>query len=30
MDIVFLIGAALMFVAVLGMVIGCDKMGARK
>jgi hypothetical protein len=30
MDIVFLIGAALMFVAVLGMVIGCDRLEARK
>ena len=30
MDFVFLIGAAVMFVALLGMVIGCDKLGVRK
>lgn len=30
MDLVFLIGAAVMFVAMLGMVIGCDKLGVRK
>jgi hypothetical protein len=30
MDIVFLVGAAVMFVAMLGMVIGCDKLGVRK
>lgn len=30
MDIVFLVGAAALFVAMLGMVIGCDKLGARK
>ena len=30
MDFVFLAGFAVMFVAVLGMVIGCDKLGARK
>jgi hypothetical protein len=30
MDVVFLIGAAVMFVAMLGMVIGCDKLGVRK
>ena len=30
MDVVFLLGAAVMFVAMLGMVIGCDKLGVRK
>jgi hypothetical protein len=30
MDVVFLVGAAAMFAAMLGMVIGCDKLGARK
>ncbi len=30
MDLVFLFGAAVMFVAMLGMVIGCEKLGARK
>lgn len=30
MDVVFLIGAVVMFVAMLGMVIGCDKLGVRK
>ena len=30
MDFVFLIGAAVMFVAMLGMVIGCDRLGVRK
>jgi len=30
MDVVFLAGAAVMFVAMLGMVIGCDKLGVRK
>jgi hypothetical protein len=30
MDVVYLIGAALMFVAMLGMVIGCDRLGVRK
>ena len=30
MDIVFLVGAAVLFVAMLGMVIGCDKLGVRK
>jgi hypothetical protein len=30
MDFVFLLGAAAMFVAMLGMVIGCDKLGVRK
>ena len=30
MDFVFLVGAAVMFAAMLGMVIGCDKLGVRK
>jgi hypothetical protein len=30
MDVVFLGGAAVMFVAMLGMVVGCDKLGVRK
>jgi hypothetical protein len=30
MDVVYLVGAAVMFVALLGMVIGCDKLGVRK
>ena len=30
MDFVFLGGAAVMFVAMRGMVIGCDKLGVRK
>lgn len=30
MDVVYLVGAAVMFVAMLGMVIGCDKLGERK
>jgi hypothetical protein len=30
MDFIFLAGAAVMFVAMLGMVIGCDKLGERK
>lgn len=30
MDIVFLVGAAVMFAAMLGMVIGCDRLGVRK
>lgn len=30
MDIVFLAGAAAMFVALLGLVLGCDKLGVRK
>jgi hypothetical protein len=29
MDIVFLLGAAALWVAMLGMVIGCDKLGRR-
>jgi hypothetical protein len=30
MDFGFFAGAAVMFVAMLGMVIGCDKLGVRK
>jgi hypothetical protein len=30
MDVVYLAGAAVMFVAMLGMVIGCAKLGARQ
>jgi hypothetical protein len=30
MDFIFLAGAAVMFVGMLGMVIGCDKLGVRK
>ena len=30
MDVVFLVGAVVMLVAMLGMVIGCDRLGARK
>ena len=30
MDIVYLLGAAVMFAAMLGMVIGCDKLRAHK
>lgn len=30
MDVVYLVGAAVMFIAMLGMVIGCDKLGVRK
>lgn len=30
MDFVFLAGAAVMFVAMLGMVSGCDKLGVRQ
>ena len=30
MDIVFLLAAAVMFAALLGMVMGCDKLGAHK
>ena len=29
MDIVFLLSAAGLFVAMLGMVVGCDRLGAR-
>jgi hypothetical protein len=30
MDFIFLSGAALMFAAVVGLVIGCDQLGARQ
>lgn len=30
MDFIFLAGGAVLFIAMLGMVIGCDKLGARK
>jgi hypothetical protein len=30
MDVVYLIGAAVMFAAMLGMVVGCDTLGVRK
>jgi hypothetical protein len=30
MDFVYLVGAAAMFVAMLGMVIGCDRLGVHK
>jgi hypothetical protein len=30
MDVAFLFAAALMFGAMLGMVIGCDKLGVHK
>jgi hypothetical protein len=30
MDFIFLAGAAVLFIAILGMVIGCDKLGVRK
>ena len=30
MDFIFLAGAAVMFIAMLGMVIGCDKLGVRQ
>ena len=30
MDVVFLGAIALMFVAIVGMVVGCDKLGAHK
>lgn len=30
MDLVFLSAALLMFVLIIGMVIGCDKLGVRK
>lgn len=30
MDVVFLVGAVVLFFAMLGMVIGCDKLGVRK
>jgi len=30
MDVLFLGGVALMFIAVVGMAIGCDTLGARQ
>jgi hypothetical protein len=30
MDVAYLVGAAVMFVALLGMVMGCDRLGVRK
>jgi hypothetical protein len=30
MDFIFLAAAAVMFIAMLGVVIGCDKLGVRK
>ena len=30
MDVVYLVGAVVMWVAMLGMVIGCDKLGVHK
>jgi hypothetical protein len=30
MDVVFLCVGAMLFIAIAGMVIGCDKLGARK
>ena len=30
MDVVYLAGAVALFVAMLGMAIGCDKLGVRK
>lgn len=30
MDVAYLLGAAGMFVAILGMVLGCDRMGVRQ
>jgi hypothetical protein len=30
MDVFFLLAAAAMFAAMLGMVIGCEKLGVRK
>jgi hypothetical protein len=30
MDIVFLAGAALLLLAIVGLVIGCDRLGVRK
>jgi hypothetical protein len=29
MDVVFLVASALMFVAIVGMVIGCESLGVR-
>lgn len=30
MDFVYLAGAAVMFVALIGLIVGCDKLGVRK
>ena len=30
MDLIFLAGEVVLFIAMLGMVIGCDKLGVRK
>ena len=30
MDVMFLAAAALMFAALIGMVLGCDRLGVRK
>ena len=30
MDVVYLVGAVVMWVAMLGLVIGCDKLGVHK
>ena len=30
MDLVYLAGAVALFVALLGLVVGCDKLGVRK
>ncbi len=30
MDVLFLAAAALMFAALIGMVLGCDRLGVRK
>jgi hypothetical protein len=30
MDVVYLAGAGLLFIAMVGMVIGCDRLGDRK
>lgn len=30
MDLVYLFGAAVLFIFLLGMVMGCDKLGVRK
>ena len=30
MDFVYLTGASVMFVTLLGLVVGCDKLGVRK
>jgi hypothetical protein len=30
MDVLFLAAIALMFVAIVGMVVGCDKLGVHK